>query len=78
MIPRIQNYLLASSDSVAVDAIAAKMMGFNPLDIPYLRMCHEMELGVADPVKITVVGEDISEVNFGFHTRPLVSGKLRR
>ena len=69
MIPRIYNYLLASSDSVAIDAIAAKMMGFNPLDIPYLRMCHERELGVADPAKITVVGEDIAGVNFGFQTK---------
>jgi hypothetical protein len=69
MIPRVQNYLLASSDSVAIDAIAAKMMGFNPLAIPYLRMCHERELGVADPAKITVVGEDIAGVNFGFQTK---------
>jgi uncharacterized protein (DUF362 family) len=69
MIPRVQNYLLASSDSVAIDAIAAKMMGFNPLAIPYLRMCHDRELGVADPAKITVVGEDIAGVNFGFQTK---------
>jgi uncharacterized protein (DUF362 family) len=69
MVPRIKNYLLASSDAVAIDAIAAMMMGFNPLEIPYLRMCHERELGIADPAKIKIVGEDISGVNFGFHTR---------
>src|SRR5215475_3447901 len=69
MVPRIQNYLLAGSDSVAIDAIAATMMGFNPLEIPYLRMCHERELGIADPAKIKVVGADIGGVNFGFHTR---------
>ena len=69
MFPRIKNYLLASSDSVAIDATAARMMGFNPLDIPYLRICHEMELGVADPAKIKIVGVDIAGVNFGFQTR---------
>jgi len=69
MFPRIKNYILASSDSVAIDAIAAKMMGFPPMEIPYLRMCHERGLGVADPREIDVVGEDVSNVNFGFETK---------
>src|SRR5437764_11404894 len=69
MFPRIKNYILASSDSVAIDAIAAKMMGFPPMEIPYLRMCHERGLGVAEPREIEVVGEDVSNVNFGFQTR---------
>lgn len=68
MVPVVKNYLLASSDQVAIDAIAAKMMGFDPLSIPYLRMCHEHELGVADPAHIRILGEDISGVNFGFQT----------
>jgi uncharacterized protein (DUF362 family) len=66
MVPKVKNYILASADQVAIDAIAAKMMGFDPLSIPYLRMCHERELGVADPAKIRVLGEDIQNVNFGF------------
>jgi uncharacterized protein (DUF362 family) len=69
MIPRVKNYLLASGDSVAIDAVAAAMMGFKPLDIPYLRMCHERELGCADPSKIRVVGEDVRGVDFGFQTK---------
>ena len=69
MVPRIQNYLLASSDSVAVDSVAARMMGFDPLSIPYLRMAEERGLGVADPKDIEVVGEDVRGVNFGFETR---------
>lgn len=66
MIPKVKNYILASGDQVAIDAIAAMMMGFDPLSIPYLRMAHERGLGIADPSKIAVVGEDISGVNFGF------------
>jgi uncharacterized protein (DUF362 family) len=66
MIPRVKNYILASGDQVAIDAISAQMMGFDPLSIPYLRMCHERELGVADPARITVVGKDVSQEDFGF------------
>jgi len=69
MIPTIKNYLLAGRDQVALDAIAARMMGFDPLSIPYLRMCQERELGIADPSRIRVIGDDISGVNFGFKTR---------
>jgi hypothetical protein len=76
MVPRIQNYLLASSDSVAIDAIAARMMGFDPMSIPYLRMCHERDLGVGDPAKIEVVGADVEGVDFGFRSRrsPVILG----
>ncbi len=69
MIPRIGNYLLASGDSVAVDAVAAKTMGFDPMEIPYLRMAHERGLGAADLKEIEILGEDISGVNMGFHVR---------
>src|SRR5215204_2504641 len=73
MVPVVKNYLLASGDQVAIDAIAAKMMGFDPLSIPYLRMCHERELGIADPAHIEVRGEDVSTVNFKFEvSRSLV------
>src|SRR6185295_2545920 len=34
MIPRVGNIILASADQVAIDAIAAKIMGFDPLAIP--------------------------------------------
>jgi len=43
---------LASGDSVSIDAIAAKMMGFDPMEIPYIRMCDEMGLGVGNPKNI--------------------------
>jgi hypothetical protein len=69
MIPRIHNFILASADSVAIDAVAAKIMGFEPMSIPFLRMAHERDLGVAELRDIEIVGEDISEVNFGFKTR---------
>jgi uncharacterized protein (DUF362 family) len=69
MIPRIKNLILAASDSVAIDAIAARLMGFDPLSIPFLRMAHERGLGVADPRDIEIVGDDVSGESFGFQTR---------
>lgn len=67
MIPVEKDYMLASEDSVAIDAISAKLMGFNPMkDVKCIRLAHERGLGVGDPSEIEVVGEDISRVNFGF------------
>jgi hypothetical protein len=59
---------LASEDQVAVDAVSAKMMGFEPMEIPFIKMAHDKGLGVGDPGQIEIVGEDISGVNYGFNT----------
>jgi uncharacterized protein (DUF362 family) len=69
MIPREGNLILASADQVAIDAIAARIMGFDPLSIRYLRLCHERGLGVADPREIEIVGDaDAAAIDMGFHT----------
>jgi len=68
MIPREGNLILASADSVAIDAIAARLMGYDPLGIPYLRMAHDRGLGVADPREIELVGDDVGDVNFHCRT----------
>lgn len=66
MIPVEKDYILASADQVAIDAIATKMMGFDPLKVKYIRLAHELGLGTGNPKEIEVIGEDISNVNFGF------------
>jgi uncharacterized protein (DUF362 family) len=66
MVPHVKNYILASSDQVAIDAVAAKMMGFDPLSLDFIRIAYEKGLGCGDPAEIEVVGEDISNVNFHF------------
>ena len=66
MIPVEKDYILASEDSVAIDAVTAKMMGFDPMTIPYIRLAHEDGLGVGRTQEIEIIGEDISKVNFGF------------
>lgn len=66
MIPHVKNFILASTDQVAIDAISAKMQGFDPMKLDFIRLAHEEGLGVGDPAEIEVVGEDISGVNFHF------------
>jgi uncharacterized protein (DUF362 family) len=56
-----KDILLASADQVAIDAVSAKLQGFDPMDIRFIRRAHEMDLGVGDPKQIEVVGYDIEE-----------------
>jgi uncharacterized protein (DUF362 family) len=64
--PVVKNVLLASADQVAIDAVAARLMGFDPLAIKYIRLAHEQGLGVGDPRAIDVVGDDLARENWGF------------
>jgi uncharacterized protein (DUF362 family) len=58
MLPFVKNVLLASADQVAIDAVAAKMMGFDPLaDIKFIRLAHDLGLGCGDPREIEIVGD---------------------
>ncbi len=57
MIPHVKNVILASADQTAIDAVAARMMGFDPLDIKYIRLAHEHGLGCGDPRQIEIVGD---------------------
>ncbi|MBM3135413.1 MAG: DUF362 domain-containing protein [Chloroflexi bacterium] len=66
MTPVVKNVILASADQVAIDAVSAKLMGFDPLSIAYIRLAHERGLGVGDPREIELVGDDVSGENWGF------------
>lgn len=66
MYPVVKDYILASADQVAIDAVAAKMMGFDPMSIEYIRVAHEDHLGTGDPRDIEIVGADISNESWGF------------
>ena len=61
-----KNVILASADQVAIDAVSAKLMGFDPMSIPFIRLADEHGLGRGTFSEIDVVGEDIEEVNWGF------------
>jgi uncharacterized protein (DUF362 family) len=57
MVPVRKDVMLAAADQVAIDAVSARMMGFDPLSIRYLALAHERGLGVADPREIELVGD---------------------
>lgn len=56
-----KNILLASADQVAIDAVSAKLQGFDPLSLDFIRLAHEMDLGIGDPNQIEIIGYDISQ-----------------
>lgn len=67
MVPYEKDVLLASADQVAIDAISAKMMGFDPMSLKFIRLGHEAGLGVGDPREIEIVGDDVGGENWHFH-----------
>jgi len=64
--PVAKDVILASADQVAIDAVAARLMGFDPLAIKYIRLAHDQRLGVGDPRDIQLVGDDVSGQSWGF------------
>ncbi len=56
-----KDILLASADQVAIDAISARLQGFDPLSIRFIRKAHELGLGVGDPREIEIRGYDIEQ-----------------
>jgi uncharacterized protein (DUF362 family) len=68
MVPHVKNVLLASSDQVAIDAVAAKLMGMDPLkDCKFVRLAHDLGLGCGDTRDIEIVGDvDAASQNWNF------------
>jgi uncharacterized protein (DUF362 family) len=56
-----KDILLASADQVAIDAVSARLQGFDPMNIHFIRHAHELDLGVGDPRQIQIVGYDIDQ-----------------
>jgi len=56
-IPVAKNILLASDDCVAIDAVCAKLMGFEPMDHKFIRLAHELGLGIGRIGEIEMIGE---------------------
>jgi len=72
MEPFIGNIILASGDQVAIDAVAAKIMGFEPLEIDYIKMAHDKGLGTGDIDQIEIIGiskKEFEKLNFKFKVK---------
>lgn len=57
---------IASTDFVAADAVCAKAMGFQPMEISYLYYGHKIGLGTADLDNIEILGDSIRDVEVKF------------
>jgi hypothetical protein len=67
MRPVIKDVMLASQDQVAIDAVAAQMMGFDPMSLKYLSMADEQGLGHARHEDIEIVGDvALADQRWGF------------
>jgi uncharacterized protein (DUF362 family) len=67
MRPVTKNVMLASDDQVAIDAVAAQMMGFDPMSLDYIRLAHEDGLGKGRREDIEVVGDaELADERWGF------------
>ncbi len=65
--PHDKNIILASADQVAIDAVAARLMGFDPLSLPCIRLAHQDGLGMGDPDDIQIVGDlDVMDERWNF------------
>ena len=62
--------VIAGAGAVAVDAVAATLMGVDPADVGYLAMCAEAGLGVIDLARINVPPMVMMELRREF-ARPL-------
>jgi uncharacterized protein (DUF362 family) len=71
MRPEEKNVILASGDQVAIDAVAARLMGFDPMSIAYIRLAHESGLGVGKPEEIEICGDpEAARENWHFEVGP--------
>jgi len=60
--PRWANLLLASRDPVALDAVAAEIIGLDPGKVPTTRIASEAGLGIGWPEAVEIVGESLASV----------------
>ena len=76
MIPVEKDVILASADQVAIDAVSASMMGFDPMDIGYIHLAHRDGLGVGKMDEIEIVGdESAAREKWGFHVGANVAAR---
>lgn len=62
----LTNTLLASSDQVAIDAVAAKIMGFDPMSMAFIRSAAERGLGSGELSDIDIVGDGYEGAHWNF------------
>lgn len=65
-VPRVSDLVLASSDPVALDTVASRIMGFDPEQISHIRLSAEKGIGTNDFGEIQVKGTEVLGLNLRF------------
>jgi len=60
--PRAVGLVMASSDPVALDAVACAVVGIDPMSVDTTRLAHEQGLGCGDIALIEIRGEELASV----------------
>ena len=55
---RMPKYMLLSTDIVATDAMATRLLGYSPDDVPYIALAERNGLGTADASKLNIARLD--------------------
>ncbi|MEM2876014.1 MAG: DUF362 domain-containing protein [Candidatus Bathyarchaeia archaeon] len=67
----------ASIHPVSLDAVMAKIMGFEPMNIGYLHHLNSWGVGIADLDEIEVLGERVDKVSRRFKPHPRYEEQLK-
>ena len=76
--PKQIGAILASTDPVALDAVACEMVGIEPLMVPTTRLAHEQGVGTGDLAHIEVLGEPLEAMRVADFRLSSGSGILSR
>lgn len=70
--------MIAGNDAVAVDAVAAAVMGFDPFSIDHIAKIHNEGLGSADLEAIEIVGDSLATVRRELvpHSHAAILGRI--
>ncbi len=70
--PVASGALIAGADLLAVDATAARLMGFDPAHIDYLDFAAWAGVGAIDASRIDLVGEPLARLQRSFARPPVL------
>ncbi len=77
--PRQVGLILASPDGVALDAVASRIVGFNPMAIHTIAIADARKIGVGNIQQVEILGPDLDEVTVkGFKHSAAAFGLFRR
>ncbi len=77
--PKKVNLILASRDAVALDAVASKIIGLDPLQVLTTKYADERGLGVGRLENIEITGERIQDVRIkDFKQSAIATGLIRK